>query len=45
MMFGIDFKLPENSLRLKAAWDALHKLNLGVFSQLIVVRFYKSIES
>jgi ornithine--oxo-acid transaminase len=37
MMFGIDFKRPENSLRLKAAWDALHKLNFGVFSQLIVV--------
>ncbi len=37
MMFGIDFKRPESSLTLKAAWDALHKLNFGVFSQLIIV--------
>lgn len=37
MMFGIDFKRPEHSLKLKAAWDALHGLNFGVFSQLITV--------
>lgn len=37
LMFGIDFKRPEHSLKLKAAWDALHTLNFGVFSQLITV--------
>ncbi|HEY3822926.1 MAG TPA: aspartate aminotransferase family protein [Bryobacteraceae bacterium] len=37
LMFGIDFKRPEHSLKLKAAWDALHKLNFGVFSQMITV--------
>jgi len=37
LMFGMDFKRPTGSLRLKAAWDALHKLNFGVFSQLIIV--------
>jgi ornithine--oxo-acid transaminase len=37
LMFGIDFKRPENSLRLKAAWDTLHTLNFGVFSQMLVM--------
>jgi ornithine--oxo-acid transaminase len=37
LMFGIDFKRPEHSLKLKAAWDMLHKLNFGVFSQMITV--------
>lgn len=37
LMFGIDFKRPENSLKLKAAWDTLHTLNFGVFSQMITV--------
>jgi ornithine--oxo-acid transaminase len=37
LMFGIDFKRPDHSLRLKTAWDALHKINFGVFSQLIIV--------
>jgi ornithine--oxo-acid transaminase len=37
LMFGIDFKRPDDSLRLKAAWDALHRLNFGVFSQMIVL--------
>lgn len=37
LMFGIDFKRPEHSLRLKAAWDAVHMLNFGVFSQMITV--------
>lgn len=36
-MFGIDFKRPEHSLKLKAAWDMLHTLNFGVFSQMITV--------
>lgn len=37
LMFGIDFRRPEHSLKLKAAWDALHRLNFGVFSQMITV--------
>jgi ornithine--oxo-acid transaminase len=37
LMFGIDFKRPERSLKLKAAWDTLHTLNFGVFSQMITV--------
>lgn len=37
LMFGIDFRRPQRSLRLKAAWDALHRLNFGVFSQMITV--------
>jgi acetylornithine/succinyldiaminopimelate/putrescine aminotransferase len=37
LMFGIDFKRPEHSLKLKAAWDTLHTLNFGVFSQMITV--------
>ena len=37
LMFGIDFKRPEHSLRLKAAWDTLHTLNFGVFSQMLIM--------
>lgn len=37
LMFGIDFKRPENSFKLRAAWDALHALNFGVFGQMIIV--------
>ena len=37
LMFGIDFRRPEGSLKLKAAWDALHLLNEGVFSQTVIV--------
>jgi ornithine--oxo-acid transaminase len=37
LMFGIDFERPAHSLKLKAAWDALHRLNFGVFSQMIVL--------
>ncbi len=37
LMFGIDFKRPENSVKLKLAWDTLHSLNFGVFSQMLVV--------
>lgn len=37
LMFGIDFKRPENSLKLKLAWDTLHKMNFGVFSQMLIV--------
>jgi hypothetical protein len=34
---GVDFRRPEGSLKLKAAWDALHLLNEGVFSQTVIV--------
>ncbi len=37
LMFGIDFKRPEDSLKLKAAWDTLHTLNFGVFSQMVIM--------
>ncbi len=37
LMFGIDFKRPEHSLKLKAAWDTLHTLNFGVFSQMLIM--------
>jgi ornithine--oxo-acid transaminase len=37
LMFGIDFKRPDESLRLKAAWDTLHTLNFGVFSQMLIM--------
>jgi ornithine--oxo-acid transaminase len=37
LMFGIDFARPKESFKLKMAWDALHKLNFGVFGQMIVI--------
>jgi ornithine--oxo-acid transaminase len=37
LLFGIDFARPAESLKLKVAWDALHKLNFGVFGQMIVI--------
>jgi ornithine--oxo-acid transaminase len=37
LMFGIDFARPEKSIKLRLAWDALHKLNFGVFGQMIVL--------
>jgi ornithine--oxo-acid transaminase len=37
LMFGIDFRRPERPLKLRAAWDALHLLNKGVFSQTLVL--------
>ncbi|HMB96037.1 MAG TPA: aspartate aminotransferase family protein [Tepidisphaeraceae bacterium] len=37
LMFGIDFARPKKSLKLKMAWDMLHKLNFGVFGQMIVI--------
>jgi acetylornithine/succinyldiaminopimelate/putrescine aminotransferase len=36
-MFGIDFARPVSSLKLKMAWDMLHKLNFGVFGQMIII--------
>jgi ornithine--oxo-acid transaminase len=37
LMFGIDFARPAASLKLKMAWDMLHKLNFGVFGQMIII--------
>lgn len=37
LMFGIDFARPRASMRLKIAWDMLHKLNFGVFGQMIII--------
>ncbi len=37
LMFGIDFARPKESLKLKLAWDTLHKLNFGVFGQMIII--------
>ncbi len=37
LMFGIDFARPADSFKLKMAWDMLHKLNFGVFGQMIVI--------
>ena len=37
LMFGIDFRRPEGPLKLRAAWDALHLLNEGVFSQTVIL--------
>ena len=37
LMFGIDFRRPEGPIKLRAAWDALHLLNEGVFSQTVIV--------
>jgi ornithine--oxo-acid transaminase len=37
LMFGIDFARPKDSFKLKMAWDMLHKLNFGVFGQMIII--------
>ena len=37
LMFGIDFARPSGSIKLKMAWDMLHKLNFSVFGQMIVI--------
>ena len=37
LMFGIDFARPRNSVKLKMAWDMLHKLNYGVFGQMVII--------
>jgi ornithine--oxo-acid transaminase len=37
LMFGIDFARPKSSLKLKMAWDMLHKMNFGVFGQMIII--------
>jgi acetylornithine/succinyldiaminopimelate/putrescine aminotransferase len=37
VMFGIDFARPKENFKLKMAWDMLHKLNFGVFGQMLVI--------
>ena len=37
LMFGIDFARPAEGLKLKMAWDALHKMNFGVFGQTLII--------
>ena len=37
LMFGIDFARPKDSFKLRMAWDMLHKLNFGVFGQMIII--------
>jgi ornithine--oxo-acid transaminase len=37
LMFGIDFARPKDSFKLKLAWDMLHKMNFGVFGQMIII--------
>ena len=37
LMFGIDFRRPDDSVKLRAAWDALHLLNEEVFSQTVIM--------
>src|SRR3954464_6756983 len=36
LMFGIDFDRPKESFKLKMAWDMLHKMNFGVFGQMVI---------
>lgn len=37
LMFALDFARPKESFKLKMAWDMLHKLNFGVFGQMIII--------
>jgi ornithine--oxo-acid transaminase len=37
LMFGIDFARPASSMKLKLAWDMVHKMNFAVFGQMIVI--------
>jgi len=37
LMFGIDFARPTSSMKLKMAWDLVHKMNFAVFGQMIVI--------
>ena len=36
-MFGIDFARPKSGFLLQQKWDALHKMNFGVFGQMIII--------
>lgn len=37
VMFGIDFARPKSGFLLQQKWDALHKMNFGVFGQTIII--------
>lgn len=37
LMFGIDFDRPKESMKLKLAWDMLHKMNFAVFGQMVII--------
>jgi ornithine--oxo-acid transaminase len=37
LMFGIDFARPKESMKLKMAWDMLHKMNFAVFGQMVII--------
>ena len=37
LMFALDFARPKSSMKLKMAWDMLHKLNYSVFGQMVVI--------
>ncbi|MBV8780769.1 MAG: aspartate aminotransferase family protein [Phycisphaerae bacterium] len=37
LMFAIDFERPKDNFKLKMAWDMLHKLNFGVFGQMVII--------
>jgi len=37
LMFGIDFARPTSSMKLKLAWDMLHKMNFAVFGQMVII--------
>jgi len=37
VMFGIDFARPVSGFLLQQKWDALHKMNFGVFGQTIII--------
>lgn len=37
LMFGIDFARPKDNFKLKMGWDMLHKMNFGVFGQMIII--------
>ena len=37
LMFAIDFARPKSGFMLQQKWDALHKMNFGVFGQTIII--------
>jgi ornithine--oxo-acid transaminase len=37
LMFGIDFARPQSSMKLKLAWDMVHKMNFAVFGQMVII--------
>jgi ornithine--oxo-acid transaminase len=37
LMFGLDFARPESSVKVRLAWDILHRMNAGLFGQMIII--------